>query len=323
MRLPVVVALLLILIAGCGERPGSRSTSADGITGDRIARQAKGGEKDKKDGRGDYKDRELAAEELAMAKDAPPAGKQGGVPGKVEAPGLARKLIYEGRIALLTTEFDKAARRLEQLVEESRGYILQSEERNLTGEKRQLKMIVRIPVERSGDFRKAVLAIGFATSNSLEAEDVTDQYHDTRAEVTNLEAREAALRELYKSRQGGSKLSELFEIDREINSVRSSIDTRLGRLKRWDVVTQHATYTLTLGERDQYEPINPTVPTFGERLHDTFGGSMTALLTLGQGLVIVLVALSPWLVVLLAVAVPVWALTRRSATPTPVAEKKE
>jgi hypothetical protein len=98
MRLPVVVVLLLILIVGCGERPGSRSTSADGITGDRIAREAMSGNKDKKDGRGDHKNRILADEELAMAKDAPPAGKQGGVPGKADAPGVARKLIYEGRL---------------------------------------------------------------------------------------------------------------------------------------------------------------------------------------------------------------------------------
>src|SRR5262249_242477 len=70
-----------------------------------------------------------------------------------------------------------------------------------------------------------------------------------------------------------------------------------------------ATFTITLSERKSY--VRPETPAFGTRISRTFGGSFDSLAEFGQGLVLVLVALVPWLPVVALIAVPAWLWLRR------------
>ena len=77
-----------------------------------------------------------------------------------------------------------------------------------------------------------------------------------------------------------------------------------------------ATYDITIQERKGYVP--PEAPNFDTRLGRTWGNSVDALRTFGQIVVLVIVALVPWLPVVAVVVAPLWLLGRRWHRPSPL-----
>src|SRR5436309_1510736 len=123
---------------------------------------------------------------------------------------------------------------------------------------------------------------------------------DMHAEVTNLEAREKALRAMLDDQKlTGKSLKDLLDVDRELSGVRGQINQRKGQLQRWDKETAFATIHVEMQDRKSYRP--PTAPDFGTTIGRTFHSSIDALVTAGKGLVIAAVALAPWLGVLAVV----------------------
>jgi hypothetical protein len=230
---------------------------------------------------------------------------------------LPRKIIYRGQLALVVDEFDQAVNQLEALVKEQKGYVSKKEVKGTPGTPRTGTWTVRIPAASFDDFLASASHLGEVRRTTLETEDVTDQYFDTRAEVKNLEAREDALRGLYKEKIAGTKVADLIEVDRELNHVRTDINVRKGRLQRWDQETEYSTLVVELQDRRGYVP--PVVPDFGTSLGRTFQWSVEGLLATGRFLLLVVVALVPWVVVLgLLVVLPGWIVYGRMGSRRPI-----
>lgn len=262
----------------------------------------------KPSGRGD---RSVARAPQDQARQEEQAGEQ-----QVDKPG-PRKIIYNGRIELVVEDFDQASAKLLDRVAEFQGYIAQSETTGRPGEPRRGNWTVRIPVARFDDFRKTLSDLGELRRSTLDSEDITDRYYDLQAEVINLEAREKALRKLYEEKVAGSKLSDLLEVDRELSNVRGQINLRKGQIQRWDKETAFATLIVEMQDRKSYIP--PTSPDFGTSIGRTFQLSLDRLVHAGKVLVLVTVALAPWLAVLAAIALPIYLLFRRNRrSPPPV-----
>src|SRR5262249_44905914 len=130
------------------------------------------------------------------------------------AKAVRRKIIYTAHVHLVVEDFDRAEGQLLALVKERDGYVAQSDLRGEAGMRRNGTWTVRIPVARFDSFLEAMAQLGELTERRLDSEDVTDQYHDTAAEVRNYEAREQALRKLYREKIAGSKLEDLLAVDR-------------------------------------------------------------------------------------------------------------
>jgi hypothetical protein len=228
---------------------------------------------------------------------------------RMDAKAGQRKILYTAHVHLVVEDFDKAEGELRELVKERGGYVAQANVSGEAGMRRSGTWTVRVPVARFDSFLEAMPRLGELTERRLDSEDVTDQYYDTAAEVRNYEAQERTLRKLYDRKLASSKLSEVLEVGREINTVRGEIDKRLGRLKRWDKLAAYATATVTLQSRKDYVP--PVVPDFGGRIGSTFQASVEALVAVGKFLVLAAVALAPWLAVLAVLLVPVLVVRRR------------
>jgi hypothetical protein len=262
------------------------------------------------------------AQEPAAAREAAPALVLGGGGGVAPAPAPAgkqepRKLNYSGQLELVVDTFDLAVERFLALLKEHDGYVARSEVHGEPGAPRNGKWTVRVPAGKFDSFLDEASHLGEMRRSTVDSEDVTDRYHDTRAEVKNLEFREEALRALYKEKIAGSKLTDLLDVDRELNTVRGQINVRKGQLQRWDKETEYASLVVTIQDRKGYVP--PLSPDFGTSIGRTFHGSIEALLTVGRGIVLVAVALTPWLGVLLVVALPTWLVWRLTRRFTPLA----
>jgi hypothetical protein len=230
---------------------------------------------------------------------------------------LPRKIIYRGQLALVVDEFDRGVEQLEALVKEQKAYVAKKEVKGTPGTPRTGTWTIRVPAASFDDFLASASRLGEVRRTNLETEDVTDQYFDTRAEVKNLEAREDALRGLYKEKLAGTKVADLLEVDRELSQVRGNINVRKGRLQRWDQETEYSTLVVELQDRRGYVP--PVVPDFGTSLGRTFQWSIEGLLATGRFLVLVVVALVPWLVALgVFVGLPGLVVARRQRSRQPI-----
>jgi hypothetical protein len=187
------------------------------------------------------------------------------------------------------------------------------------GQPRYGTWTLRIPVAKYKPFLASISRLGELRREKTDSEDVTDRYFDTKAAAANLEAREEALRKLYKEKIGGAKLTDLLAVDRELALVRGEINQLKGQLQRWDKLVEFATLRLTLQDRKGYIP--PESPDFASNISRTFFSSIDAMVGVGKGLVYVVVALAPWLVLLAVVLAVIWLpvrnLTRRSPPPLP------
>jgi hypothetical protein len=106
---------------------------------------------------------------------------------------------------------------------------------------------------------------------------------------------------------------------RELSAVRAAIEEQQGRLKRWDKETEFSTILVSLTARKDY--VAPTSPAFGATVARTFGGSVEALVNFGKFLLLIVVALTPWLPVFVAPALVGWFMWRNSV-PRPIADTR-
>src|SRR5262249_17220717 len=190
-------------------------------------------------------------------------------PAKQDEKPRPRMIVYTARLEMVVEDedFDSARERILELLKEQGGYVASSDQAGQLGQPRQGTWVLRVPVARFDAFLDAVAKVGELQRQALESDAITDRYFDTRAEGTNLEGREKALRKLYDEKIAGTKLSDLLEVDRELSNVRAQINQRKGQLQRWEKETTFATVNVHLFARKGYVP--PTAPDFGTSLSRT------------------------------------------------------
>jgi hypothetical protein len=267
-------------------------------------------------------------QDAKLAEEAPAQGKQpaGGEPDRGGKPpakeALPRKIIYTATVRLIVEDFAKAEQELERLIEANQGYVIQSSLQGTPPAPRAGEWKAAVPVEKFKAFHAAAVRLGQLVSSNVDSQNVTEEFYNLKRHIENREAREAALRQMYKDwSQKALKPADILPIDQELDAVRKEIDRQEGRLQVLAKLSEMATVTVHLGERKGYVP--PESPDFGDRVGRTFGGSLEALLSFGQSLVLIATALAPWLPLVAVVLVPLWLVSRRRPTgtaPPPVAE---
>jgi len=252
--------------------------------------------------------------------DAPGAKQAGGnVPGdaavKGALPPAERKIIYTGTLDIVVSNMDDALPVVEKLVAAQKGYIAKSEVKEDPGRRRTATFSLRIPVDQFQSTREGLLALGTVERNAVDSQDVTEEFVDVQARIKNLKEQEDKLNELLKEKRKEEKLEDIIKVSDRIAQVRQDVERVQGRLNFLSNMTSLATINLTLREIKDYKP--PMAPTFGNRINSTFTESWEGLVDFGEDLVLLLVALVPWLVVLVPMGVIGLLLVRRSRRKSP------
>jgi hypothetical protein len=242
----------------------------------------------------------MAAEQRERAEEPRQAGNAAGK-------AAPRKIIYTGFVDLIVDDFDGSESRLLQLVEDNEGYLAESAIYNQPHSPRSGTWIVRIPNKHFDAFMAAVAKLGEVRKRTSNSQDVTDVYYDTAAHLKADEAEEKSLLGLLEKTQG--RVEDILKVREQVRIVRGHIEANKSQLQRWDKDVEMATVTVTLLDRRDYTP--PLMPDFGSSVGRTFQSSIEALVAFGKGIVLVLVALAPWLAVLALFAVPLAIIWRR------------
>jgi hypothetical protein len=156
-------------------------------------------------------------------------------------------IIRNANLSLVVRDAVDVLRKTTALVESKGGYV--AEERQWK-EREQVRASATLRVPASQLFPLLATISGFAVrveSESVTGQDVSQEFTDLGAQLRNLQATEAELRELLKTvRARMQKASEIMDVYNEITKVRGEIEKIQGRMQYLSQMTALSTITLEL-----------------------------------------------------------------------------
>jgi hypothetical protein len=155
-------------------------------------------------------------------------------------------IIRTAELSLVTKEFDKARANLEAILKRHRGYIGELKAGGSTGSGRTLTAMLRVPSDQLDATLAEVKALGRVESESQGGQDVTSQYVDLQARLSNSRNTEARLTDLLRNRTG--KLSDVLEVEQAFSRVRGEIEQMEAERKNMANQVSFATLNATITE---------------------------------------------------------------------------
>jgi hypothetical protein len=255
------------------------------------------------------------AQEL-MKKEAPQGQPQQGqdkalqppkqIPSEVAGP----MVIRSAHLTVLTKEFDSARARIEQIVRQSQGYLDSLTVLGEAGSVRTLSAALRLPSDRLDSGLVELRKLGRVRQESQSSSDVTSQYVDLQARLTN--ARNTEQRLLSLQRERTDKLVDVVSVEREISRVREEIERMVAQQKDMSNRVQFATINLEVSEEYRAE-LQPNAPTAGAQLRNASIDGYQAAIQSVLSVALFLLRYGPALILWLAFLVPVVVVFHRRA----------
>lgn len=268
---------------------------------------------------GDYSAATPAVSEVARAVPpaeapaSPPAGSTGSAPatGAAETPpAQPRRIIYNARVTLVVESLNGVAEQITRLVQDSGGYVSETDTNIQARAPRSGTWKVRVPVAKFDAFMASVSKLGELQQTHVDSQDVSQEYYDLEARISNKQQEEKRLLKHLADSTG--KLEDILAVERELSRVRGEIEQMQGRIRYLTHQTDLSTVTITALEIKDYTP--PVSPTLKTEITRTFGQSVGLLGEFARGLLLFIVAAAPWFVVLTLIALPLWWLIRQRRT---------
>lgn len=181
-----------------------------------------------------------------------------------------RKIIYTCWLYLESKTYDSTRAELEAAVQAAGGYIEACDEYSYADDARSVTLTLRIPAEQYQSFLSAAVGAGNLRSKSEQAEDITAQYIDVAARISNLEAQRARLQELQAQAE---TLADLLEIESKLGDVQYQLESWQSQMAWYNDQVDYCTVTVELSEVKEYTPVRTS---FGERITGALGDGWAA-----------------------------------------------
>jgi hypothetical protein len=252
-----------------------------------------------------------SAPEPAATAPAAEEGKAGDAPaaGRAEATVPAnRKLIQRAELQVEIASYEDARQALDRRLAALGGFVADAKVNHGDGGVASATLVLRVPADKLAAFMSDASGFGRVLHESLSSEDVTDAYVDVNARLANARRLEARLLELVAARTDG--VTQLLEVERELARVREQIERYEAQIKSYDNQVAMSTIKLELVTPPVVATLPPT--TLRERLTRTLAGSWAALVGTGQAVLVLAVALLPWLLPLSLLGLGLRSLLRRA-----------
>lgn len=239
------------------------------------------------------------AQQTGMSIDpSSPAGTQGVLESDAVA-SIERKIIKNARIEIQVDDLVAAVQEATQTAGLVGGYVAQtraiypSEFGNTTQRTRRAWITVRIPVEQFETTLQRFRELGTPLDEEIYTNDVTAEFIDLEARITNLTAQEEQLRRLLAET---SDIGQIITIHERLSQVRSEIDQWKGRLRVIENNVAYSTIELTFVQPSPFAAAGPNTPVL-QRAWQRLMYTISELTTGTIELFIWVIGNSPYLVV--------------------------
>lgn len=162
---------------------------------------------------------------------------------------VERKLIKEGQVEFQTQDMDETRNKVLAAISKYKGYLSSDKEYKWEGRISQT-LIIRVPAKDFDNLlSEATEGVGKFDTKEISVKDVTEEYLDVEARLKTKKELEARYLELLKK---ASSISDMLEIERQINNLRSEIESVEGRLNYLKSQVSFSTLTLTFYKETPY-----------------------------------------------------------------------
>jgi chromosome segregation ATPase len=221
--------------------------------------------------------------------------------GKLQYPGGAGEagppftgpmIVRTASLKLLTKEFDKTREALEGVIRRHRGYSAQLTVGSESGSAHTLSATFRVPADRLDAAIAEIKQLAHVEQESQGGEEVTEQYVDLTARLSNARRTEQTLLDILEKRTG--RLADVLEVEQELARVREEIERMEGELKSLQNRLSYATLRVELREEYKAE-LEMTPPSVGGRMRNALVEGYRAAVDSLVGLVLLLLNVGPFL----------------------------
>lgn len=213
-----------------------------------------------------------------------------------EAISINRKVIRNGDLQLECEQPDEAQQRIMNIVQSNGGFVVESK-LNMSDVKINtrdvVEMTVRVPADKFAETIDQIKnASGRILQETVKGEDVTEEFIDIDARLTAKKALEQQIMQIMKQT---NNLAEALNFHRQLADVRAEIEKIEGRKRFLDNQASLSTIKIRL-----QTPAVFTANTSGffYRLSESFGEGLETALNFILGMVTVLVAVFPQVVLI-------------------------
>lgn len=216
-----------------------------------------------------------------------------------------RKIIKSAQIIMETNNFDETTNEIIKNTNSVGGYI---ENSDITGRRlnnqgtvinRRAYFTLRIPETRLAGFILDVNNLGNVINSQTQGEDISSQYFDTEARLKSLRIHEERLLEILKK---AAKIEDVITLEKELSNVRYEIENLTGTLNKWDNLVNFATLNIEVMEVQEMLEVRKAPFSLQERMSTAFSDSVKLLTELSKGFLIIIVALIPFTIIIVPLA---------------------
>lgn len=165
-----------------------------------------------------------------------------------------RKLIKNGDLTLQVENLDNVEQTIENWCKSYGGYI-SSSNRN----ERSLNFTIKIPAQKFDSAMEDAGNFGILKSKNISTQDVSEQFYDLQTRLSTKKVLQENLQNYLKQ---ATNLSDILQIEKELNNVTSSLESMEGQMRRLSNQIEFSTINIYLHLPDYKSEIRQ--PTFGE-----------------------------------------------------------
>jgi hypothetical protein len=218
-------------------------------------------------------------------------------------------IIRTVQLTLVTKSFEDARARIESIVRESKGYVDQLSIRSEPKSPKSLSASLRIPDVQLASSLIELRKLGQPKEESQNSADVTGQYVNLVARLSNARNTEQRLLTLLRDRTGN--LKDVVAAEGEIARVRESIERMEAERKNFDNKVQYATIQVELSE-EYHAQLQQTLPNTRTQIYNAAVEGFESASDTILGIALTILAVGPailvWLAFLGCIGFLVWRL---------------
>ncbi len=157
-----------------------------------------------------------------------------------------RMLVRTAQLVVTTKQFDHTREQMDLVLARYQGYVGHLNVTTPPDAGRVLAVALRIPADRMDAAMADLKKLGRVDAETVNAEEITQQYVDLSARLTNSRKTEQRLNELMLARTG--KLSDLVEVERYRSQTREEIERMEAEKKSLEGQVRFSAIQLTVNE---------------------------------------------------------------------------
>lgn len=251
----------------------------------------------------------------ARSANAGPSARGGG--GAETGPPISGPMIVRNAsLKLLAKDFDKTRAAVEEVVRRHGGYSAQLVAGSNPNGARTFSARFRLPADQLDAAIAEIKPLARVEQESQDAEEVTEQYGDLAARLSNARRTEQTLLDVLDKRTG--KLSDVLAVEQELARVREEIESIEMQSKTLQNRVSYANLRVELREEYKAE-LEMTPPSVGGRLRNAMVEGYRTAVDSVVGLVLFLLNVAPflllWALILFWPARYVWRRLRTATEP--------